>query len=119
MQQEINRIPDWATREREQDRAWIRENISLFWETAVQGARLVGRGAIVADVAARPMGEGSLFSYFDQAEMVRFENEQIDQFVQDYAPDEEFIIVLLKRENKMSSYRIRPLLRDDLSNNAD
>ena len=91
----------------------------LFWETAVQGARLIGRGAIVVDVIARPMGERNLFSYFTQPDMERFQNEQIAQFVQDYSPDEEFVIVLLKTENKLSSYRIRPLLLDNPSTNAD
>ena len=110
MKLEANQIPDWAVREREQDRAWILENIVLFWETAVQGARLIGRGAIVADVAARSMGERNLFAYFDQAEIQRFQNEQIDQFVQAYDPAQEFVIALLKPGERFSSYRIRPLI---------
>lgn len=116
MKLEANQIPEWAAREREQDRAWILENIVLFWETAVQGAKLVGRGAIVADVVARPMGKGNLFAYFDQAEIQRFQNEQIDQFVQAYDPAQEFVIALLKRDERFSSYRIRPLLSDHDNN---
>jgi hypothetical protein len=119
MQPEVNKIPDWAILEREQDRAWIRENVPLFFEKAVQGVRLIGRGAIVVDVTARPMGEGNLFSYFSQAEMVRFRNEQIDQFVQEYHPDEEFVIALLKSERRVSSYRIRPLLNNKDNNQPD
>lgn len=119
MQPETNQIPDWALKEREQDRAWILENIVLFWETAVQGARLIGRGAIVADVAARPLGEGNLFAYFDQVEIQRFQNEQIDQFVQAYDPAQEFVIALLKPEERFSSYRIRPLLNTNDSNQPD
>ena len=110
MKSETNPIPEWAVRDREQDRAWIRENINLFRETAVQGARLVGRGAIVADVTARPMGDGNLFAYFDQVEIQRFQNEQINQFVQAYDPAQEFVIALLKPGERFSSYRIRPLI---------
>jgi hypothetical protein len=119
MKPEANPIPAWAIQEREQDHAWIGENMRLFWETAVQGARLIGRGAIVVDVTGRPMGTGNLFSYFSQAEVARFQNEQIDRFVQEYLPAEELVIALLKPEQRVSSYRIRPLLNTKAGNQPD
>jgi hypothetical protein len=106
-------IPDWAVLDREREQAWIRQNLDVFWHSATQGSQCAGRGAIFVDVAARPMGNRNLFTYFTADEVERYENEAIDRLVAEYNPDEEFIIVLLKPKQKVSSYRIRPLLPDN------
>ncbi len=80
---------------------------------AAQGFQVVGRGAIFVDVASRPMGDQNLFTYFTAEKVERYENEAIDQMVREYDPAEEFVIVLLKPERKMSSYRIWTLLPDN------
>ncbi len=107
MSPETKQIPDWATQERQQDMAWIGENLNLFWQTASMGARLVGRGAIFVDVEARPMGSGNLFSYFTQTDIEQYEDEDINRLVAQYEPDTELVVVLLKPEQRTSSYRVR------------
>jgi hypothetical protein len=105
MTAENNRIPD---QERQRDLAWIGEHVAFFWETAVMGSRLIGRGAIVVDVEAQPMGNDNLLSYFPQADLERFEDDDMMRLVQQYQPDSEFVLVLLKPEARTSSYRVRP-----------
>ena len=105
-------IPDWAAQEREQDRLWIRENLDVFWHTAKQGSQFVGRGAIFVDVDTRPMGNQNLFTYFTAKEIERYENEELDRLVREYDVETEFVIALLKPEEKVSSYRVQPVLRN-------
>ena len=105
-------IPDWAAQEREQDRLWIRENLDVFWHTAKQGSQFVGRGAIFVDVDTRPMGNQNLFTYFTAAEIERYENQELNRLVEEYDLETEFVIALLKPKEKVSSYRVQPVLRN-------
>ncbi len=109
MSPETNHIPDWAARERMQDVTWIGQNLDLFWQTAVQGAHLLGRGAIVVDVESRPLGSGNLFAYFAQADVAQYEDVNINRLVAGYEPETELVVVLLKPGARTSSYRLRPL----------
>ncbi len=107
MNRERNPIPEWAQAEREQDMGWIRENLDVFWYSASMAARQIGRGAIFADAIARPLGQKNLFTYFTLEEVAEYENEDINEMIESYEPDEEFVIVILKKEGHMSSYRIK------------
>ena len=101
-------IPDWATHEREKDLGWIQQNLEIFWQTARKGAVVVGRGALVVDVAVKPMGEENYFTYISQADIERFEDEESLRLIQQYEPETEFVIMLLKLKERTSSYQIRP-----------
>ncbi len=104
-----NKIPAWAIQERQQDLDWIQTNLERFWQTASTLAQRNGRGAIVVDAVAKPIGEGNLFTYFSQVEMERFEDGDIQRLVSQYIPSDEFVVVLLKPNNHSSSYQIRML----------
>ena len=108
MSVEQNKIPDWAAQERETDLSWIQGNLDLFWQTAKQGIVVVGRGAIVVDVATKPMSQGNFFTYITQADMERFEDEECLRLIQQYEPDTEFVVTLLKPKEHTTSYQIRP-----------
>ena len=97
--------------EGKRDLAWIEENLPLFWQTAVQGARLMGRGAIMVDVEGRPMGSKNLFTYFSLEELARFEDAEMQRLVRQYRPDDEFVLILLKPEARTRSYQIQPQRR--------
>jgi hypothetical protein len=103
-------IPDWAALEREKDRLWIRQNLDVFWHTAQQGSQFIGRGAIFVDVDSRPMGNQNLFTYFTVEEIERYENQDLNRLVGEYDLETEFVIALLKPQEKVSSYRVQPVL---------
>ncbi len=102
-------IPDWAAQEREQDRLWIRQNLGVFWHTARQSSQFRGRGAIFVDVDTHPMGDRNLFTYFTAEEIEKYENVELDRLVREYDLETEFVIALLKPEEKVSSYRVQPV----------
>ena len=108
-------IPDWAQQERERDLAWIGENVHIFWPAAQLGYESVGRGAIVVDTTIRPTGEGHPFGYLDQEAIEQGGDEDTQRLVRQYEPREEFITTLLKTQERMSSYRLKVLAREDLA----
>lgn len=108
-------IPDWAEKDRERDLAWIGENVHIFWPAAQLGYESVGRGAIVVDTTTRPTGEGHPFGYLDQEAIEQGGDEDTQYLVRAYEPREEFITTLLKPQERMSSYRLKVLAREDLA----
>lgn len=109
MTPERNPIPEWAHDAREQDMSWIQENLDIFWESAAAAVKLMGRGALCVDAVSRPLGNQNLFTFFTAEELARFESEHIQEMVEVYEPDEEFVIVLLKAAGMMSTYRVKVL----------
>jgi hypothetical protein len=101
-------MPDWARRERAGDMAWIRENVHVFWPAAQRGYAEVGRGALVVDTISQPVeGAGHPFGYFPQEAIEQQDDEDTQRMVREYDPSAEFVTVLLKTEDRVSSYRVR------------
>lgn len=86
--------------------AWIEKNTALFFTKASGYFGLVGRGAIIVDAAAKPLSEGSLFTYFTKEQMGHVANMTIDDMVDNYDPEIEFVVLLLLPENQIRAYRI-------------
>jgi hypothetical protein len=102
-----NRIPDWAQQERLGDMRWIRENAVIFQGVASRAFREQGRGAIVVDTTSLPVpGLGHPMAYFPQAEVEKSDNPDLKRMVREYQPQREFVVHLLKSENRTSTYRI-------------
>ncbi|MCI0627468.1 MAG: hypothetical protein L0387_38450, partial [Acidobacteria bacterium] len=81
------RLPAWARRERQADRAWIDENLHIFWPAATAGFAERGRGAIVVDTTAQPIpGRGNPFGYFPQAVLETGADEDTLRMVREYDP---------------------------------
>jgi hypothetical protein len=99
-------IPPWAERERLSDMAWIGENLHVFWPAAQAAYEEEGRGAIVADTTVRPTGEGHPFGYFSQQLVIAFGDRDAIRMVAAYDPEWQFVAMLLKPSNRVSTYRI-------------
>ena len=104
-------IPDWAQRERLADLGWIAENLDLFWTVATTALEDAGRGAIVVDTTMVPVpGAGNPFAYFSQGQVEEHGNEDTQRMVAEYDPTQEFVIVLLKSDDRVSTYRVGTVL---------
>ena len=100
-------IPDWARRERQGDLGWIAENLDVFSAIAFVAFEDEGRGAIVIDVTSQPVpGAGHPFGYFAQETIERQDDDDITRIVAEYDPTQEFVVVLLKPQNRTSTYRV-------------
>ena len=93
--------------ETEKDLSWIHNHASLLSSKACGWFKLVGRGAILVDAAAKPLGNGSLFTYFSKDQFERFDDEEIDLALEEYLPHEEFVLVMLKPQDQIDTYRIQ------------
>ena len=100
-------IPDWARHERESDFGWIGENLHVFWPVATKAFSEEGRGAIVVDTTSRPTGEGHPFGYFPQDAIETGDDEDIKRLVREYDPEHELVVVMLKPNDKTSTYRVQ------------
>ena len=103
---ERRHIPDWAMRERKRDMEWIGENLHIFWPVAMAAFAEQGRGAIVVDTTSRPTGRGHPFGYFPQAEVEQKDDEDIKRMVREYDSQQEFVVVMLKPDEHISTYRV-------------
>src|SRR5688572_11246831 len=103
-------FPNWAERERGGDLSWIRDNLQVFWPLAQRGYEKVGRGAVVVDttdLVVHPGGMGHPFGYLDQETITQQGDEDTQRMVGEYEPNEEFVSVLLKPQERQSTYRVR------------
>ena len=89
---------------------WLRENLHVFWPLAQLGYQEVGRGAIVVDttdLVAHPGGVGHPMGYLDQETIAHQGDEDTQRFVGEYDPTGEFVSILLKPQDRQSTYRVR------------
>jgi len=100
-------IPDWAQRERQGDLGWIAENLDAFSAIASVAFEDAGRGAIIVDTTSQPVpGAGHPFGYFSQDQIEELGDEDTSRMVAEYDPTQEFVVVLLKRDDPVSTYRV-------------
>jgi hypothetical protein len=88
--------------------AWLRENLHMFWPLAQLGYQEVGRGAIVVDTTetvTHAGGVGHPTGYLDQETIAQQGDEDTQRLVGEYEPTEEFVSVLLKPQDRQSTYR--------------
>jgi hypothetical protein len=106
-------IPDWAQRERQGDLGWIAENLDAFSAIASLAFEDEGRGAIVVDVTSQPVpGAGHPFGYFSQEQIEELGDEDTNCMVTEYEPAQEFVVVLLKPQDRASTYRLGVVARE-------
>ena len=107
MTPENREIPDWAHRERQADLAWIQENLDVFWAAATVAFEGAGRGAVVVDTTLEPIpGAGNPFGYFSQEQLEDQADEDTKRMAAEYDPTHEFVLLLLKSDNRTSTYRV-------------
>ena len=104
---ETREIPDWAQQERQGDLVWIQQNREVFWAVASLAFEDVGRGAIVVDTTLQPIpGQGHPLSYFSQGRIEAQRDEDTKRMVAEYDPATELVLVLLKPNERSSTYRV-------------
>ena len=110
MTPEHHNIPDWAHQERQADFTWIGENLGIFRAAAADAFAGTGPGAIVVDTTSLPVpGVGHPFGYFSQEQVNEYGDEDIKRMVAEYDPASELVLVLLKRGDCSSTYRVGTL----------
>jgi len=102
-------IPEWARRERLSDQAWIGENLHTFEPAARKAFAEQGRGAFLVDTTVCPPGLGHPFAYAPQAYIDEHGDEDVQRMVREYDPKQEFVLVMLKPFDRISTYRVQPL----------
>ncbi len=100
-------IPEWAQNERLRDHAWVRANRGIFYFLASLSFLESGRGAIVVDTTNELQDTGHPSAYFTQEMIEQDLDEHTQRMVHEYDPEKEFVVVLLKPEEKTSTYRVR------------
>jgi hypothetical protein len=102
-------IPEWARRERLADLAWIAENMQEFWAAAQRGFAEFGRGAIAVDTTAQPdPRRGNPMYYLPQEQLpsLGIAGEDEIRMVAEYEPAWQFVAMLIKEQNRVSSYQV-------------
>jgi hypothetical protein len=108
----LRRFPNWAGRERQGDMGWIAENVHILWPAAKRAFESFGRGAITVDTTDQPvLGLGNPFTYLSQAELEPLHDEDMQRILRQYDPAKELVVVLLKPQQRTSTYRIQPQSR--------
>lgn len=107
MNPESRQLSDMSNRERLRDLEWIGENRNLFWLNATVAFEQTGRGVLMVDLISEPQEQGHPFSYYEEGEL-ELRDKDLRRFLYDYAPDREFVVVLLKPGGRVGVYRERP-----------
>ncbi len=107
MTPENRNMPDWVHQERQADLAWIKENLDVFYTAAAAALQDTGRGAVVVDTTAEIVpDQGHPFAYFPQELIGDLGDEDTRRMVDQYDPSGELVLVLLKPQNRTSTYRL-------------
>lgn len=104
--------PAWAEKDRDQDMALIQDNAEVFQIASASAFIEVGRGAVVVETTILEEDEWHPFAYYPQEVVDLDFDEDTQRMVQEYEPFEEFVIVLLKPEERTSTSRIRTIVHD-------
>ena len=105
-------IPDWVLQERKQDLEWITENKASFWPAAQGQFQTQGRGVVVVDTTQRPDPNAGHPMYYLTQEMIeQMGDADVQRMLREYEPQREFVVTLLKTEERTSTYRVMMLER--------
>jgi hypothetical protein len=106
----LRHIPEWAKKERASDMAWIQENLHVFVPAAQQGFADAGRGALVIDTTTLVRHEKGMSHPFVYLPEKAIEEQETFfdalRMVRAYDPSWEIVSVLLKPQNRVSTYQI-------------
>ena len=85
----------------------IEQNREVFWAVVSLAFDDVGRGAIVVDTTLQPIpGQGHPLAYFSQEQVQEHGDEDTQRMVTEYDPTTELVLVLLKPNERSSTYRV-------------
>jgi hypothetical protein len=97
-----------STLQRESDIAWIIENLHVFRPAAQERFTAQGPGAIVIDTTVQPSPDaGHPMYYMPQDQIAQVGDDDVKRMVGAYDPQRELVLVLLKPQEKVSTYRVQ------------
>lgn len=99
-------LPRWAEQERLRDLAWLSQELRALWTVARTGYAALGRGAVVIDTTQTIKGVGHPLAYFAQADIVAWGATDAGRMVARYESASQLVVVLLKPDNRVSTYRL-------------
>ena len=99
-------IPGWAERERSGDLLWIAENMHVFWPLAQAAFASAGIGALFIELTIR-YGTGHPILYVPKEDVERLDDPDMTRMLNQYNPLREMVIVLLKEQQRTSTYRVQ------------
>ena len=80
----------------------------MFWTAAQQQYQEQGREAIVVDTTVQPVeGKGNPFAHFPQEKVEKGTDADVQRMVKQYDPEREMVVMLLKPEERVSTYRVQ------------
>lgn len=88
------------------DLDWIEQNFDVFQAAVRKVYDHVGRGAVVIDVTMPPVDDGHPFSYWPQSDLQEKQDDEVNRLVQEYLPQEELVVILLKPQKQVHAYRV-------------
>lgn len=91
-------------RERICDLLWVAENLHVLLPAAIKAHAVEGRGAILVDCTTTVQGVHR-FCFAPRADMPPDDVETL-RMVDDYNPTAEVVIVLIKKKERTSTYRV-------------
>src|SRR5215212_5866976 len=105
-------IPEWARAERQSDFAWIAENLPSFWPSAQTQFAAQGRGVVVVDTTQQPDPNAGHPMYYVPRELAeQTGDEDVERMLTEYVPEREFVVLLLKPDERTSTYRVQAVAR--------
>ena len=108
-EQHDDEVPQWAAEQREHDLSWVGDNLHVFWPRALALYHQQGRGVLIVDTTLQPVpNRGHPFAYFPQEIVETGDDEGVKRLLREYEPEREFVVMLLKAEDRVSSYRVCP-----------
>jgi hypothetical protein len=94
--------------ERDSDIAWIVENMHVFEPTAQQQFTSQGPGVLVVDTTSQPDPKAGHPMYYVAKDMVeQAGDDDVKRMVGAYDPTHECVIVMLKPDNRVSTYQVQ------------
>ena len=99
-------IPRWAERERNGDLLWIAENMHVFWPLAQAALASAGIGALFIELTIR-YGTGHPILYVPKEDVELLDDPDMLRMLNEYDPFREMVIVLLKAQQRTSTYRVQ------------
>ena len=82
-------------------------NMHILWPAAQNAYTTEGKGALVVDLTTR-LGTGHPFLYAPKANIIAYDDPDALRMVTQYDPQRELVIILLKSEERASTYRLQP-----------
>ncbi len=95
--------PDNKSGDRQRELAWVEQNRDIFWLISKVATDQVGRGSIVIDTTTQVPEGGHPIGFLALTEN-ELQGNAVDNYMQSYDPNKEFVVTLLASEDRTTTY---------------